>query len=145
MWVRRKLSGLVLVVLTVGRPPRRLCGPCGMCRIRACACIRHLIGISVSFRQAGVWLAKRHCGTLTSWPPLLDAQFQDTRLVSLSVLTDTRQLFYHRDGCAARMATVRPGIFVLRRVASWGIPWRSFVMAWCRRRLPVSATSGSCG
>jgi diguanylate cyclase (GGDEF)-like protein/PAS domain S-box-containing protein len=99
MWVRRKLSGLVLVVLTVGAAaPAALWALWDVqdTRLRLYQAfdqdIRQFQGKLASGLQAPLWDLNPELAT-----PLLDAQFQDTRLVSLSVLTDTRQLFYHRD------------------------------------------------
>ena len=132
MWVRRKLSGLVLVVLTVGAAaPAALWALWDVqdTRLRLYQAfdqdIRQFQGKLASGLQAPLWDLNPELAT-----PLLDAQFQDTRLVSLSVLTDTRQLFYHRDELRRRDGHVRPGIFrCCGKVASWGVPWRSFVMA----------------
>ena len=99
MWVRRKLSGLVLVVLTVGAAaPAALWALWDVqdTRLRLYQAfdqdIRQFQGKLASGLQAPLWDLNPELAT-----PLLDAQFQDTRLVSLSVLTDTRQLFYLRD------------------------------------------------
>lgn len=99
MWVRRKLSGLVLVVLTVGAAaPAALWALWDVqdTRLRLYQAfdqdIRQFQGKLASGLQAPLWDLNPELAT-----PLLDAQFQDARLVSLSVLTDTRQLFYHRD------------------------------------------------
>lgn len=104
MWVQRKLSGLLLLVLTVG--------------VAAPALLWAAWDIQRSARQQQEAFAqeiqqfqrKLESGLQSplwdlapdSAAPLLDAQFQDRRLASLTVLTDARQLFYHHDEVSRR-------------------------------------------
>ncbi len=104
MWVQRKLSGLLLLVLAIG--------------VTAPALLWAAWDIQRSARQQQQAFAqeiqqfqrKLESGLQSplwdlapdSAAPLLDAQFQDRRLASLTVLTDARQLFYHHDEASRR-------------------------------------------
>ena len=99
MWVQRKLSGLLLLALTIG-----VAAPAALWALWD---VRHN---AAQLRQAFAHDIHQFESKLISglqgplWDlnpdlaaPLLDAQFQDPRLASLSVITDTHQLFYHHD------------------------------------------------